>query len=483
MPADDRPNIVFILADNIGWGDWSCYGGSTPTPRIDKLAAEGIRFTNYTVENECTPTRSAILTGRQSVRSGTYTVVPGKGKTGLCPWEYTIAELLSDAGYATSLWGKWHCGDADDRLPTCQGFDEWWGYRNSADESGWTSYAMLRELVKQGAPMVYTPMIWEAKKGEKPTAVRELNLEVRPLLEELIVEKGTDYIKRAAKGDKPFFTCIHLSNVHFPQLIHPDFDQTDPSRTGPYADMMAEQDYRVGQVVDCVEQAGIADNTLIVFSSDNAALIQKTMNIWGGSDGPFRGNFWSRPWEGCYRTGAMVRWPGHVPAGVVTDEMFACHDWYKTFAALAGASDRVPTDRPLDGVDASPFLLGKSKETGREHWLFFGSDGELMSAKYKNIKIVLRTCEGIESPVVKPVLPMLFDVENDPSERYNLMDYRFDGNWMAYAIAPALVEWEESVLKYPHIKPGTEDFKGYHGVSHLAHEAEAAYAEHELSKH
>jgi arylsulfatase A-like enzyme len=127
MPTTDRPNIVFVLADNVGWGDWSCYGGATPTPRIDKLAAEGIRFTSYTVECQCTPTRTAILTGRQSVRCGTYTVPwPGQGKSGLVPWECTMADLLSDAGYATSLWGKWHLGETEGRLPTAQGFDEWW---------------------------------------------------------------------------------------------------------------------------------------------------------------------------------------------------------------------------------------------------------------------------------------------------------------------------------------------------------------------
>ena len=143
-----RPDIVFVLCDNVGWGDFSCYGGSIPTPRIDKLAGEGIRFNNYTVEAQCTPTRSAILTGRQSVRCGTYTVVPGQGKLGLTPWEYTIAELLSDAGYATSMWGKWHLGDTDGRLPGDQGFDEWWGYRNSVDEAGYSSYSAFRQIVK-----------------------------------------------------------------------------------------------------------------------------------------------------------------------------------------------------------------------------------------------------------------------------------------------------------------------------------------------
>ena len=363
MP-DKQPNIVFVLCDNTGWGDFSCYGGDTPTPRIDALASEGIRFNNYTVEAQCTPTRSALLTGRQSVRSGTYKVVfPGQGLSGLVPWEYTIAELLSDAGYATSLWGKWHCGDVEGRLPNDQGFDEWWGYKNSVDEAGWTSYAAFDALAK--AAGVEAPQIWEGKKGSRSTAVRELNLEVRPLLDELIVGKATDYIKRAAAGDKPFFTYVALSHMHPPEAVHPDFDQTDPSRLGMYADIIAEMDYRVGQIVDCVDEAGIADNTIIVFSSDNGpGMID--VHPPGGSSGPFRGGFMTPPWEGSMRVAAMVRWPGKVPAGVVTEEMLSAHDWYQTFAALAGASDKMPTDRPMDGVDASKFLLGKSEKTGRE---------------------------------------------------------------------------------------------------------------------
>jgi arylsulfatase len=457
--ADKKPNIVFVLADNVGWGDWSCYGGLTPTPRIDKLASEGIRFTNYCVESECTPTRTAILTGRQSVRCGTYTVVPGMGKNGLSPWEYTLAELLSDAGYATSLFGKWHLGDADDRIPTAQGFDEWWGYRNTANECGWTSYAAFKTV--QAATGIESPKIWEGKKGGKQNVVRELDMEVRPLLDELIVDKAMDYIKRNANGDKPFFTYVGLSHVHPPEVPHPDFDQTDPSRLGPYADLMAEMDYRVGQIVDCVEEAGISDNTLIVFSSDNAALDQGMANAWGGSNGPFRGTFYTPPWEGCYRTGAMLRWPGKVKPGIVTDEMLAAHDWYKTFAALAGASDKVPTDRPLDGEDVSDFLLGKTDKSPRETYIFFGPDGELMSAKWRNFKVVKRYCEGMDKPIVEPSLPMAFDLESDPQERYNLTSARMDNDFIFQMLLGKIGEYVLSTLKYPNIKPGEEGFKGY----------------------
>jgi arylsulfatase A-like enzyme len=456
---ETRPNIVFILCDNVGWGDFSCYGGNTPTPRIDKLAIEGIRFNNYTVEAQCTPSRTGIMTGRQSVRCGTYTVpLPGQGEAGLAPWEYTIAELLSDAGYATSLWGKWHLGEIEGRLPNDQGFDEWWGYKNSADETGWTSYATFNALAK--ALGIESPKIWEGKKGQKSTAVRELNMEVRPLLDELIVGKATDYIKRVASGEKPFFTYIALSHIHPPEKVHPDFDQTNPSRLGAYADLIAEMDYRVGQIVDCVDGAGIADNTIIVFSSDNGAGLIDTPNIEGGSSGPFRGGFMTPPWEGSMRVPAMVRCPGKVPAGVVSEEMLSAHDWYKTFAALAGASDRVPTDRPMDGVDSSKFLLGESQTTGRETLLFFGPDGSLMSSKWRQVKAVFRHCAGIAEPIVQPQFPMVFDLGSDPGERYNLFNSKLDMGWMFGVVLRTIGAYEKSLAQYPNIKPG-EEFTGY----------------------
>jgi arylsulfatase len=455
--ATTRPNIVFILCDNVGWGEFSCYGGSILTPRIDKLASEGIRFNNYIVESQCTPTRTAIMTGRQSVRCGTYTVVPGQGKLGLTPWEYTIAELLSDAGYATSLYGKWHLGDTEGRLPSDQGFDEWWGYRNSVDEAGYTSYALFRALTKEKG--IETPKIWEGKKRQRPNAVGELDLKVRPILDELIVKKATDYIQRAAKSDKPFFTYIALSQIHPPEKAHPDFDQTDPTRLGLNADLIAEMDHRVGQVVDCVDQAGIADNTMIVFCSDNASLCVPSTGF-GGSNGPWRGNFFTPPTEGSMRVPAIVRWPGKVPSGVVSEEILSAHDWYKTFAALAGASDKVPTDRPMDGVDASKFLLGESKTTGREALLFFGPDGSLMSVKWHNVKIWLRYSEGIEKPIVTPQFPMIFDLGSDPSESNALFADKMDNGWMFELILPFVAQYEKSLVQYPNIKPG-EEFTGY----------------------
>lgn len=238
MAEAEQPNIVYILHDNTGWGDWGPYGGNTATPRIDEFASQGIRFNNYTVEAQCTPSRSAILTGRLPSRSGTFAVpLPGQGAYGLCPWEYTIAELLSDAGYATSLWGKWHLGEVEGRLPNDQGFDECWFERNTTDEAGYTSYAMYRELAEKFG--LETPKLWEGVKGEKAKPVADLDMAVRPFLDEKIAEKASDFIKRKAKEGTPFFTYVAFTHFHPPEAVHPDFDQTSPDRVGGYADIVA----------------------------------------------------------------------------------------------------------------------------------------------------------------------------------------------------------------------------------------------------
>ena len=160
------------------------------------------------------------------------------------------------------------------------------------------------------------------------------------------------------------------------------------------------------------------------------------------------------------RVPAMVRCPQTVPAGLITEEMLSAHDWYKTFAALAGASDKVPADRPLDGVDASKFLLGESEHTGREDLVFFGPDGSIMSAKWHDIKIWLRYTEGFDKPIVRPHMPIVYDLGSDPGENYNLFDDKMDVGWEAAVVLPVVFEYEKSFAQYPNIKPGQE-FTGY----------------------
>jgi arylsulfatase len=470
-----KPNIVFILVDNVGWGDFGVYGGTTATPNIDRLASEGIRFNNYNVEVQCTPTRSAIMTGRHPVRSGTYSnLPPPTGHSGIAPWEYTIAELLSDAGYATALYGKWHLGNVQGRLPNDQGFDEWWGIPDSWDAAGYTAYPLYdvmarKVLAEHRGPELLTvpPHILEGKKGQPSTRAMPLDMRVRPIVDgDYLVPKTIDFIKRQAAARKPFFVYLGYSEMHPPAVCHPDFVGKSPMRGGMYADCIAEMDHRVGQVLAAIKEAGVEDNTLVVLSSDNAGdRLGGGAGAGGGSNGPWRGNFFYTPFEGSMRVPAMVRWPGRVPRGVVTEQMLAAVDWLPTLAGIAGESNRVPKDRPIDGKDASAFMLGRSQTTGRESYMFFGTDGELMSVKWLYYKMIARYAPGpgleaINNPYVKPQLPMFFDLSSDPHENFNLWSTTLTMGWVYLPMLEIIGAYEKTVRKYPNIAPGQE-FAGY----------------------
>lgn len=449
MSDRSHPNIVFIVGDNIGWGDMGCYGGLAPTPRIDALAGQGVRFKNYNVEAQCTPTRSALLTGRLPVRTGNSSVpLPGQGDYGLAPWEYTVGELFSDAGYATAAFGKWHVGDIEGRLPTDQGFDEWFGIKNTSDEAGYSAYPLFAE---SGHPV---PKIWEGVKGSPVTAVADFNLETRPFLDEQIATRAAAFIKRHAEAGTPFFTYVCFTQMHPPLIHHPEF--TGKSGGGVYSDTLAELDHRTGQVLDAIDQAGIAENTIVVWSSDNPAGRSTSM---GGSNGPWRGHFGSG-FEGGMRAPAIVRWPGKVQAGSVTDEILGAVDWLPTLASLVGESRRVPADRPIDGVDAAAFLLGHSPTTGRDHVIYYGSDAGVMSVKWRTMKVVFRYSNSTSGPIIKPQWPLVFDLIDDPVEEWDLIEKRLDCAWVLAPVAERLGALQQSVARYPNIKPGQE-FTGY----------------------
>jgi arylsulfatase len=476
LAQEAKPNVVFILVDNVGWGDWSVYGGQTATPRIDELASEGIRFTNYNVEVQCTPSRSAIMTGRHPVRSGTYSVLPPPGGAdGMVPWEYTIGELLSDAGYATALYGKWHLGNVQGRLPNDQGFDEWWGIPNSWDQSGFTSYPMYNLLAKEILAeekktelLNVPPHVLEGKKGEPSKPAMDLDMKLRPVIDaDYLVPKTIAFIKAQAAAKTPFFVYLGYSEMHPPIQCNPAFVGTSPERGGMYSDCIAEMDYRVGEVLDGIKEAGVEDNTIVVLSSDNATGgLSGGAGASGGSNGPFRGDFFYTPFEGSMRVPAIVRWPGKFAKGLVTDEMFAAVDWLPTLAALAGSPDLVPTDRPIDGKDVSGFMLGKSKTTGREDYMFFGTDGELMSVKWRYYKMVKRMANGpamdaVNQNYIEPQLPKFFDLSSDPHENFNLWTTTLTMAWLFDPMLHVIGAYEESVKTYPNIPAGAKDFAGY----------------------
>jgi len=455
MPKRDEssrstpPNVVFIVGDNVGWGDIGCYGGLAPTPRIDALASEGMRFKNYNVEAQCTPTRSAILSGRLPIRTGNCSVpLPGQGDYGLAPWEYTLGELFSDAGYATAAFGKWHVGDIEGRLPTDQGFDEWFGIKNTSDEAAYSAHPLFADSGRE------VPMIWEGTAGSPVTPVTEFDLQSRAFLDEQIAQRAVAYIARNAEEGKPFFTYICFTQMHPPLIHHPDFTGVSGGRV--YSDTLAELDHRTGQVLDAIDQAGISENTIVVWSSDNPAGRSPSM---GGSNGPWRGHFGSG-FEGGMRAPAMIRWPHQIDAGTVTDEILSAVDWFPTLAALVGEGERVPEDRPIDGVDASAFMRDQSTATGRDHVIYYGSDAAPMSVKWKTMKVVFRYSESTSGPIIKPQWPFIFDLIDDPTEEWDLIEQKLEGAWAIGPVAQRLGALQQSMAQYPNIKPG-EEFTGY----------------------
>lgn len=441
-----QPNIVYILVDNWGWGDIRIQGGSVATPRIDALAEEGLRLTNFNVESQCVPTRSAIMTGRLPIRSGTHRVTYGQ-PYGMAPWEYTLPELLSDAGYGTAAFGKWHLGDVEGRLPTNQGFDVWFGIKNTTDEAGYSS-------TPQFDPEVFPqPYIWQGVRGQPSEKVRELNLESRKTLDREIVERSESFIAERADEGVPFFLYTALTQIHPPLGHHPDFDNA--SRVGIYGDIIMEVDANVGRVLDALDEAGVSDDTIVILSGDNGAV---TDGIGGGSTGPWRGGFTG--YEGGLRTVGMIRWPGHIDAGRVSDAIFASLDWMPTLANLIGEGERIPDDRPIDGLNQADFILGRQESSNREHVLcYIGED--LVSVKWRTFKIHLKTYESLWAPLHEYQFPPVYDVKNDPGEANNLMKFNlFSHSWVYGPMGQIIGEKARSMVAYPNIKPG-QDFDGY----------------------
>jgi len=357
---DDQPNIVLIFMDNFGWGELGSYGGGVlrgaPTPRIDAIADEGLQLLNFNVEAQCTPSRAALMTGRYAVRTGNGEVPLGTGIYGLTRWEYTMAEMLSDAGYVTGMFGKWHLGDSEGRYPTDQGFDEWWGIPNSSDESYWPDNDLFRGDVHPQAKYEY---VMESTRDQTPTELEIYDSARRLTIDRDITDKTIDFISRKADGDEPFFAFVPYTQTHLPVEPHPE----NKGRTGNghWADVLAQTDDYVGEIIDAIDAAGIKDNTILVFTADNGP---EGVVPHQGFSGPWRGSYFTGL-EGSLRVAYLMRWPGRVPAGSVSNEIVHEMDLFATFANIAGGT--VPEDRVVDSVDQTAFFLGQTDKSARCH--------------------------------------------------------------------------------------------------------------------
>jgi len=447
--AQERPNVVVMVMDNLGWGEIGVYGGGilrgAETPRLDELAAQGMRFLNFNVETQCTPSRSALMTGRHPIRSGTTKVVWGQ-LYGMTQWEVTIAEVLSDQGYATGMFGKWHLGDTLGRFPTDQGFDEWYGIPNTTDESVYV------EGFQFDPEVVETPYILQARKGQQPEKVKVYDREARRTIDGEIAEHTIDFMTRSVNSGQSFFAYVPFTLVHVPAEPHPDFDGA--TGNGRWADVLTEIDYRAGQILDAIDRLGVRDDTVVIWMSDNGP---EEIFPHQGTAGPWRGTYFTAL-EGSLRVPFLIRWPGQIEAGAVHNEIMHITDLYPTIAQITGA--QIPTDRIIDGVDQSDFLMGETDRSAREGFPVYNGDS-LHAYKWRNWKLHLKSQATMRSVIETPGMPRLYNLLIDPKEQYDLIEYggpEAEANyWVMPAISKLLAEHQRSLATELPIPLGTPD--------------------------
>lgn len=443
----DPPNIVLFFPDNLGWGEVGAYGGvrGVPTPNIDRIGAEGIRLTNFNVEYSCTVSRIALLTGRYAVRTG------GSQATGMTLWEITIPEALGSIGYATGLFGKWHVGGDDwigRREPSHQGFDEWYGIPGTSHVAQFTS---LRSWDAEDFPAVVrygneTPYTWEGRAGEAARRLEEFDLDARRTVDREAATRGIAFMERNVAANRPFFLYYPITQIHFPTLPHPDFAGT--TGAGDIGDAMADVDYNTGLVLDAIDRLGIADNTIVIWCTDNGA---EQRRPWRGSPGPWNG-FYNSFMEGGIRTPCMIRWPARIPAGQVSDEIVHEVDLFPTLAAAVGA-DIVPTDRAIDGVNQLPFLEGHQPHSNRESVIFRTQNGEVHAVKWRDWKFwyQFRIEPGDPNPDARM---RLFHLRTDPREETDVLSFN---PWLKSVADSIVAAFEATTARYPHVPPGAAD--------------------------
>jgi arylsulfatase A-like enzyme len=491
-----KPNILVIWGDDIGQHNLSCYSHGVmgyKTPNIDRLAKEGMMFTDSYGEQSCTAGRASFITGQSCYRTGLSKVgVPGAPQ-GMKAEDPTIAELLKAQGYATGQFGKNHLGDRNEFLPTMHGFDEFYGnlyHLNAEEEPEMYDYPPEKDFPdfrKQFGPRGV--LRCKASDKDDPTEDPRFGRVGKQVIEDTgpltkkrmetcdddFVASAKDFISRAKKDDKPFFVWLNTTHMHL-------FTHTKKSSLGqagrwqsPYHDTMIDHDKNVGEMLDFLDQNGLTENTFVMYSTDNGP----HMNSWPDAGmTPFRSEK-NTNWEGAYRVPKLVRWPGQIKAGSISNEIVQHHDWMQTFLAMAGEPDIAAKLKKglkvgdktfkvhLDGYNLLPYLTGKEDKSPRKGFVYFNDDGDIVALRFDNWKVVFseQRVEGTmriwAEPFVQLRVPKVFNLRTDPLERADITsnsyyEWFLHHDYIALASTVLLVPFLETFKEFPpRQKPGS----------------------------
>ncbi len=485
----EKPNILVIWGDDIGITNLSCYSDGLMgyrTPNIDRIANEGMRFTDAYGEQSCTAGRASFITGQSGFRTGLTKVGVPASPVGLQAEDPTIAELLKNDGYATGQFGKNHLGDRNEFLPTAHGFDEFYGnlyHLNAEEEPELPDYPNEEEFPNFKARFGPRGVMrsWatdtddDAEDPRWGRVGRQRIEDTGPLTKKRMetcdddfVDAAKDFITRRQADDKPFFCWVNTTHMHLRTHTKPEsIGQAGPWQS-PYHDTMIDHDRNVGELLDLLDELGLADNTLVMYSTDNGP----HMNTWpDGAMTPFRSEK-NTNWEGAFRIPMMVRWPGRIPAGVVSNEIIQHHDWLPTFLAMAGEPDIVEKLQRgheaagkhfrvhIDGYNLLPYLTGEVDQSPRKGFIYFSDDGDLVALRYMNWKVVFMeqrmagTLGVWAEPFVILRLPKLYNLRTDPYERADITsntyyDWLLDRAYLVLAAQAIVVPFLETFKDFP----------------------------------